>query len=219
VNSIYLVVGSHGVVGSQVTQRLRSQGKLVATKSSSEILQASNSSDLAETVSPFVDNSIDLQNSRVGLILAHRYRGNDIQRALNIELCITRDFVWGLSKLCESLRVVVLGSVAGRLVDKKLPEAYHYSKDLQKTIARQSVRISNIHMNVLELSWFEKYPKHKATDDYRNIMANLRQHLGGDCLPTVDSITDFSSALIEMHHPPRGQTIVYDGGISLSQNG
>lgn len=216
-DSIYIVVGSRGVVGSQIVQRLKCLGKLVAIITTTEILQTSNIKLTVQMANLCHEASIDPVKARVGLILAHRYRGINIQCALSNELCITRDFVWSLSRLCASLRVVVLGSITGSLVDRNLPEAYHYSKDLQKSIVRQSIRINNLCMNLLELNWFEKYPEGKRSNEYRQIMANIKQQVGGDSLPTVDSITDFSCALIELPHPPRGQIIVYDGGFSLYQ--
>ena len=72
-------------------------------------------------------------------------------------------------------------------------------------------------MNLLELYWFEKYTEEKATSEYRQIMVDMNNLLGGNNLPTIDSITDFSCALVEMDRPPRGQTIVYDGGLSSLQ--
>jgi len=204
-------------VGSQIVRRLKTLGKHVITTSATEILGCDNITSSEDVLRLVCDSSISLAEAQVGLILSHRYREENIQAALGNELRITRDFVWSLSKLCASLRVVVLGSIAGRLVDRKMPESYHYSKDLQKSIVRQSVRIGSLYMNLIELNWFEKYTGHNATDEYSQIMLDLKQKLGGDNLPTVDSITDFACALIEMQRPPRGETIVYDGGLSLFQ--
>ena len=216
-DNIYIVIGSRGNVGSQIVQRLRKLNKCVITQLTSEILQFSNEELVERVTSFFSENSIQLRKTNVGVILAHRYRGDNVQIALENELRITRDFIWALSMLCESLRVVVLGSIAGRHVDQKMPEAYHYAKDLQKSIVRQSVRIRNLHMNLLELNWFEKFVEELATDEYRKTIAIIKKRLGGDNLPSVDSITEFSCALIELQHPPRGETIIYDGGFSLFQ--
>ena len=218
VASIYIIVGSRGIVGQQIVQRLMLLKKSVIVVTVQMILDSDSSTIIEKISKLFVQHSINPRNANVGLILAHRYRGDDNKTGLFNELCITRDFVWNLATLCSSLRVVVLGSITGQLVDIKSPEAYHYTKDLQKSIVRQSVRISNLYMNLLELSWFEKFSNKVASDDYRQIMASLKGQLGGDNLPYVNSITDFSCSLIEMPLPPRGQSIVYDGGISLFQN-
>jgi len=213
--STYIVVGSRGIVGNQVVKRLREIGKLVLIKRTSEILESTKADLMGSIVSSMEEYSVNPLESSIGLIMAHRYRGDDIGCALDNERCITRDFTWGLANLCASLRVVVLGSIAGGRIERKLPEAYHYSKDLQKSIVRQSVRINNLHMNLLELYWFEKYPEAQASDEYTQIMISLKQQVGRDNLPNINSITDFACALNEMSPPPRGQSIVYDGGLSL----
>ena len=216
-DNLYIVIGSRGNVGSQIMQRLRRLNKCVITQLTSEILEFSNEELVERVASSFSENSIKLREAKVGVILAHRYRGDNVQIALENELRITRDFIWALSMLCESLRVVVLVSITGRHVDQKMPEAYHYAKDLQKSIVRQSVRIKNLHMNLLELNWFEKFVEELATDEYRKTISNVKKRIGGDNLPSVDSITEFACALIELQHPPRGATIIYDGGFSLFQ--
>lgn len=215
--STYIVVGSRGTVGSQVVQRLNMLNKSVLTVPAAEILRCSNISSIDGISSLYCNHSIQPLKSNLGLILSHRYRENGTLAALETELAITRNFVWSLSKICISLRVVVLGSITGRLVNQNICEAYHYSKDLQKSIVRQSVRIGNLHMNLLELNWFEKYSKHVATEEYKQTLSRHNQRLAGDNLPNVESITDFSCALIEMQRPPRGEIIVYDGGLSLLQ--
>lgn len=205
------------MVGSQIVRCLEQRGKRVAIKTTTELLLQRRSEKLSEIVPNLYGDCVSTEGTNVGLILAHRYRGDNIERALSDEICITRNFVWELSEICKSLRVVVLGSITGSRVDTKMPESYHYSKDLQKSIVRQSIRISNLHMNLLELNWFEKHPDSKATHEYREKMTRIKQQLGGDSIPTIESITDFSCALIEMERPPRGQSILFDGGLSLYQ--
>jgi hypothetical protein len=216
-NSLYILVGSRGIVGSQILQRLRSRGEYVITCNAGDLLECDIETLEMKLRTMFSVNSVDTSRVRVGVILAHRYRGDNNREALNSEMCITRDFTWTMSRICKSVRVVVLGSITGRFVDVKLPEAYHYSKDLQKSIARQSVRVKNLSMNVIELGWFVKYSRSKATGEYRDIMSRLQAEYGESVVPTVDSITDLCTLLLEMSHPPRGETIVYDGGLSLYQ--
>ena len=213
----YIVVGSRGTVGKQVVNRLYSMGKAVMITLTSEILESS----MDEVINGIKDKaekmSINISISKVGVILAHRYRDEVNSVAVFNELSITRDFIWALSEACSSLRVVVLGSITGTFVDNKLPEAYHYAKDLQKSIIRQSIRVADLHMNLLALSWFKKYPLKNRTPEYQRTLGRLEEELGGDNLPSVESITDFCCTIIEMVYPLRGQSIVYDGGISLFQ--
>ena len=198
-------------------QRLIRLNKCVITQLTSEILEFSNEELVERVASSFSENSIKLREAKVDVILAHRYRVEKVQIALENELRITRDFIWALLMLCKPLRVVVLGSITGRHVDQKTPEAYHYAKELQKSIVRQSVRIRNLNMNLLELHWFEKFVEELATDEYRKTIANVKKIIRDDNLPSVDSITEVSCALIELQHPPREETIIYDSGFSLFQ--
>jgi len=216
-NNLYIVVGGSGIVGSQVVRRLNDLGKSVVTFPTREILLGETSQLRESMLGLIAGKSTDQSTTHIGLILAHRFRGENIQSVLMNELRVSRDFVWQLSELCASLRVIVFGSITGSLVDNKSTEAYHYSKDLQKSIVRQSIRLSNLHMNLLELNWFKKYPQARASTEYLQLIDRLRRIMGENNLPTVNSITDFSSALIETTNPPRGQTIVYDGGFSLFQ--
>lgn len=217
-DDIHIVVGGQGVVGNQVVKKLKERKRYVLVKSTKEIIDCPKN-ELATSICSLFAKHLDNigKPARVSLILAHRCRDEDIQIALSNELQITRNFVWALSSQCISLNVVVIGSITGRLVSKKLPESYHYAKDLQKSIVRQSVRVSNLYMNLLELNWFRKYGFDKATSEYNQIMSDLTQELEGDHLPSVETITDFCCSLIDMQLPPRGQTIIYDGGLSLFQ--
>ena len=106
----------------------------------------------------------------------------------------------------------MIGSIAGRRIDRKQSEAYHYSK-VTKEYRQATVRIDKLYES-LELNWFEKYPKSQAFDEYKQTLDRVKRHLGGDNLPNVDSIP-IACSLIEMAHPPRGQEILYDGGFSM----
>ena len=214
-----LVVGSSGAIGKQVVQSLSKRAVIPILISSSQ-LRILGIADLDEFLREILlrHDIEDPSTSTLGLILAHRCRSNDTLAALESELRITRDFVWTLSKICLSLRAVVLGSITGRLIDAKSSEAYHYSKDLQKSIVRQSVRIPNLSMNLLELSWFRKYLDSDATQEYRRAMKDLDSKLGKGNVPTVETITDFACNVIESLRPPRGQVITYDGGFSQLQD-
>jgi hypothetical protein len=72
-------------------------------------------------------------------------------------------------------------------------------------------------MNILELSWFEKYEKSLQTAPYKKNINKLKRLLGKNNLPSVADIANLSKNLIECRLPPRGQVITYDGGYSLLQ--
>jgi hypothetical protein len=215
---VYVVVGATGTLGRNVAATLSEDGKAVV-KISATYLTSLGSSDFSIAIDALVkDISAAKQDAkRIGLVLAHRYRGEDVITALRNELIISHDLVWNLSKQVKELSVVVLGSVTGEMVDQKSPEAYHFSKDLQKSIVRQSVLLKNVAMNLIELAWFEKYSPKYASPDYKIQMQTLHTLLGEGNLPTLTDITDFLRQLMDCKLPTRGQTIKYDGGYGIYQ--
>ena len=134
--NVYVVVGATGTLGSYVAESLCEDGKTVI-KVSASFLTSLNSGEFSVAINELVKKISDVQSihQSIGIILAHRYRGDDILTALKNEVIITHDLVWYLSKQISELRVVVLGSITGGLVDHKSAEAYHFSKDLQKVFS------------------------------------------------------------------------------------
>jgi len=86
VDNIYIVIGSRGIVGSQIAKRLKSLNKHVATISASEILQRKKIESLECIRSLTHKSAISLAEKQVSLILAHRYKKDNIQAALLSEL-------------------------------------------------------------------------------------------------------------------------------------
>ena len=214
-SKVYIVVGSKGALGCQIFNRLKALNKFVFPVFALDILKCKPEHIIMDIDKFLTIHSICLAKANIGVILAHRCENIDI--SLLSEIRITRDFVWSLAQNCCKLRVVVLGSVTGRLVDRKMSEAYHYSKDLQKSIVRQSIRILNLDMILVELYWFVKYQGIKATYEYQNRINRVGSLVGENNFPTVESIVDLCCSLIEMTIAPRGHLIPFDGGLSLLQ--
>jgi len=215
---VYVIVGAGGVLGSQISNDLRKFDVPIVRVSAAH-LTSLNDQAFSEAINGLV-NEIKLVRpnaERVGLVLAHRYRGTDIPLALRNELCITRDFIWCLSKNFSRLHAVVVGSATGRYIDSASSDAYHFAKDLQKSIVRRSVTLPNVAMNLLELSWFEKHPISVATPEYRKKIEDLRTLLGDNNVPAPSNIAEFIRQLLDCALPPRGQSITYDGGYDLFQ--
>lgn len=213
-----VVVGVGGVLGGGVAVKLGQLGFDVVPVSAKAILNMSFNSltsfagDLVSGISV-----MSSAQSSVGLVLAHRCRSSDPCESISAELAITRGLTWALADLVPNLRVVVLGSVTGTFLCPSLPESYHYAKDMQKSIARQSLRLSNVQMNVVALSWFEKYAKEKQCPEYSNELARVSEKIGSSNLPSISDIGDFVGALLRARHVPRGQVINFDGGYSTLQ--
>jgi hypothetical protein len=215
---IYVVIGAGGIVGRKVEAFLERRGKCVVTLPTELILGAAKDDIQDIAISAIRQKRfLQLKDTRIGLILAHRARGADIYEAIISEIRVTRDLVHAFASACMELRVIVLGSVTGRLVDHKSPESYHYAKDFQKSCVRYSVTQNNVYMNLLELSWFQKYSESEMTEEYEHDLASVKRALGCGHLVNVEDITDFLIEILEMHRPPRGQIITFDGGYSLLQ--
>jgi aspartate-semialdehyde dehydrogenase len=215
---IFIVVGAGGTVGEQIAAYLKETGEPVVRVSARKLIQQI-SLNLDRSIDKLLDEakSENVKTNSLGLIFVHRSREQDPLATLSTELSLTRDFVWALSKRVEKLNVIILGSVTGAFLDAGSSEAYHYAKDLQKSIVRQSCRLKNVAMNILELSWFEKYEKSQQTALYKKNIDKLKRILGKNNLPSVADIANFSKNLIKCRLPPRGQIITYDGGYSLLQ--
>ena len=213
-----VVIGAGGVVGGGIASCLRQMGRNVVTVSARRVTSLGGSS-IDGVVSSIAGESMspEISNFSLGLVLAHRYRGDDPFQAMRIEFLVTRDLTWALSRVVSNLRVVVVGSVTGALVCEDLPEAYHYSKDIQKSITRQSCRLRNVQMNVLELSCFEKHPQDIQTPEYMAAMSSIRRQIGYSNLPSIADISNFIDQLMSASKNPRGQVISFDGGYSLLQ--
>jgi hypothetical protein len=216
--SAILVVGSSGLLGRGIASQLEGFGRKVVKVSARHILGLSDAS-LALYLGGIVPTTQPDHRLRppLGLVIAHRYRGDDTIQALSVEMSITHRLAWILSGMVTHLRVFVMGSVTGALLDLKSPLAYHYAKDLQKSIARQSCRLQNVEMNVIELSWFEKYDPTVQTKEYSSEVSKIKESIGAHNFPGIPEIADFIDNLMRSAMLPRGQIITFDGGYSLKQ--
>lgn len=214
----YVVVGAGGIVGQQVMARLKLLGKSVQVLPTQAILNGTLTEVEAMVLDVIKSAIVSQRDSiRIGIIFAHRVRIIDLLEALRCELRITRDLIYTFAANCSEVRAVILGSITGTVVHRHSSEAYHYTKDLQKSCVRYSVIYDNVYMNLLELSWFEKYLPSQATKEYLDASYCAKQIVGERNFVNISDITDFSVALMESDRPPRGQIIAYDGGYSLLQ--
>ncbi len=213
-----LVVGASGILGSGIASQLEASGRKVVRVSARHLLGLCDSS-LVRYLDGILPNIGQNYRFRppIAIIFAHRYRGDDTMQALKVELSLTHRLPWTLSKMASHLRVFVIGSVTGELLDLKSPEAYHYAKDLQKSIVRQSCRLHNTEMNIIELSCFEKYAPTIQTTDYSLAVSKIKDSIGAQNFPGIREISDFLDNLMRVALLPRGQTIRFDGGYSLIQ--
>ena len=214
---INLLIGSNGVIGRQIAEYLNKKGVISVNLSAKQITSLKQ-----ENLKDFVDSKLtanleDYKEEDFSLILTHRFREGTMKDIVINELLITRELPWMLSTKCSSLKVIVIGSVTGRQVSLNQPEHYHYAKDLQKSIVRQSIRKENISMNLIELSSLNKYKDEDGSKEYKENLKKQGELIGQKNLVCVQDIANYAYTLITMKNPPRGQILTYDGGYSLHQ--
>jgi|LauGreDrversion4_2_1035121.scaffolds.fasta_scaffold38066_4 hypothetical protein len=212
------ITGAQGQLGRQLVSSLTSAQVSIIPIKSAVVLSVETNTRLKAFLNEQFVSKISINSSRpsVALILAHRSRADDSLVMLRDELRMTRDLVYAFAELCREVRVVVLGSVTGRQVDQASSEAYHYAKDLQKSIVRRSILLPNLFMNLVELSWFVK---HTTAADAEYVCA-LDQARGNS--PTGEvveprHIADLCLRLLLVERSPRGQVFALDDGYSLMQ--
>jgi len=214
----YIVVGASGIIGRQISARLNELKKDVVKISGrrfADLEEKRLSYAVKEILEELQARSMSL--SRVGIIFAHRQRGGGVIDILRNEHRLCGQLIALIVEKVQRLDAIILGSITGSRFDSRSSEAYHYAKDFQKTCVRQSIRFPNLNMNLLELSWFEKYPPEMADSDYQSRMQEVVELLGANNVPNVTDITDFALQILEAKLPPRGQVISYDGGYSTLQ--
>lgn len=217
--SAVLMTGASGRLGRQIFDCLLADGFKAVSISSAPLLNLQGGVAIARYLREMLvpDSPASNEDPVIKLLLAHRPRTASVSEALDAELRMTRDLVWGLSEIYPEVRVIVLGSITGQRVDPDSAEAYHYCKDLQKSIVRQSVTVPNVFMNLIELSWFNKYPPSIADKLYAKRIDSVRSVIPTRHVVTVTEITEIAVRILGAMRPPRGQIIAYDDGYSLMQ--
>jgi hypothetical protein len=218
VNDIYIILGSSGIIGSQVADHLVSLRRPFLIQSARRLAEL-DSPEFTDAVDQLVNEIYNCtpNTKTVALILCHRQRTQDIVESIRSELRICRDFVLSMSERIELLNVIVFGSITGARVDFQSSESYHYAKDLQKTCVRQSIKTPNVNMNLLELSWFEKYSHNVSDSHYKSKILELKKLNGIHELPTIADLSDYALRILDAQRPPRGSIIPYDSGYSVLQ--
>jgi transcriptional regulator of met regulon len=144
----YFLIGSGGLLGKKIFEYFKKKENITKI-SAREYVGLKTDFDRKKFIIKKITNSISkYKSAKVALIFAHRIRDNNIVNAINSEILITRNITKIFSETCLETRVVVLGSVTGRLIDKKTLESYHYTKDIQKIIVRQSIKHKKLFIRI-----------------------------------------------------------------------
>jgi hypothetical protein len=223
-NNLIFLTGSTGIIGKAI-QNLETQFPYeyypISAKSIFEKISNTTDYDSHKIFNFIKDDLIKLSKKYkiANIIFCHRIRNNDPLKALVSEFIISRDFVLFLNKYFKKINVTYVSSITGELIDRNSPEAYHYSKDLQKTISRYlTISNSNIKANVLSLSAFRKYSIENSSSEYTNLCKKYTEILGDIPLVRVENIAqEIVKFTIEINCI-RGSNIPLDSGFTIIQH-
>tara|TARA_B100001173_G_C16029223_1_gene565722 strand:+ start:4136 stop:4804 length:669 start_codon:yes stop_codon:yes gene_type:complete len=214
----YIVVGSRGVIGSEISSQVKKRGNNVYNLYAKDFIKLLSTERIQYITEFFHSNNIVYsKDSRLHIILAHRIRETDTKLALWNETIISTDLIDIIADLGYEVRVIVIGSITGRLIDSKSSPAYHYCKDLQKSAVRYSILKKNVCMNLIELSSFIKFDPSNWDEKYTRAVELEKCNLEQTEIPKLEDIANICISLLELPVTPRGQIYTFDNGSSLLQ--
>lgn len=171
-----------------------------------------------DTLGRLVDDSL---NEEVLFLLCYRLRNTD-----TVEDQVSRDFVLFrsiLAAITENFtfsRTIILGSPTGGLVQKQSSEAYHYQKDLQKSVFRyfSSTCGNTQFINLIELwSSFIKYSPSEQDHNYRSFIRSLNSSTGRESCPSYSTLASTIEFLFDRRNSINGTIVKLDNGLSNVQ--
>lgn len=155
-------------------------------------------------------------------VLCYRIRGSaDIASLVSSELELTRAILSGIYTTFKRARTVIIGSPTGSLVHAGSDEAYHYQKDIQKSIFRyHSSRLgSEQFLNMIELwSSFIKYNDDELTPSYSSLLDQIREVSKRKTLVDYSSLAASIEFLFDTRNLINGTIVRLDNGVSNVQH-
>ena len=113
---------------------------------------------------------MDVNRDFTGVLVAYRLRETTqtIEEMVAQEITLLRTINKYIIDGFESSKTVVLGSITGERLNTGSSEAYHYQKDIQKSMVRYlGIQNPRHHINLIEInSCFRKYSKESSFVDY-----------------------------------------------------
>ena len=114
-----IIVGGKGSIGLELTDIIRKRNLNPIMFSALEICKVPE-----KKLPVYIEQKLktegildDLKNKKLGLVLAHRVREENIVSAISCELAITSNFSLCLKNFCKELRVVIISSITGQFVN------------------------------------------------------------------------------------------------------
>ena len=155
-------------------------------------------------------------------LLCYRVRaGGSVAQLVSDELVLLRGILQGICKSSHKCRIVIIGSPTGGLVHKRSDEAYHYQKDLQKSIFRyfSGQMGESQYLNMIEVwSSFIKYEAVESTPDYLSFLSEVRNAGYRKRLIDYSCLASAVRFLFDSGNQVNGSIVKLDNGLSNVQH-
>ena len=114
----------------------------------------------------------NLNKNFAAALVAYRIRivEQPIEEIIAQEISLLKTFHQYIVDEFDSSKTVVLGSITGRQIHIASQEAYHYQKDIQRSMVKYlGTQYQRHHINLIEInSCFRKYSKEHSSDNYND---------------------------------------------------
>ena len=209
-------VGSQSKIGSRLIKLLKITNKIRPIEIGVLEINEKNLIDIKKSIT----RKIDMMNIKYlphrSLVFCHRIRNleSNPNASMQIELDILEGVVSSVGKYSEQLNIIIIGSCTGSYFDSKSSQAYHHVKDLQKSFIRfYSHKNPKFYINMIELSFFDKYYPEEADSKYESQKLKMIEFNKNRMIPSYDQLALAVNYLSSPFLGITAQTISLDNGI------
>ncbi len=213
--------GSQSKIGSRLIKLLEKTYKILPIRLSKLNLDIDDANIMKESISVIV-KEIEMEYlPHRSLIFCHRIRSaeSNSSKSLILELNLLQEIIKKVGNCSKKLNVIIIGSCTGEYFDSKSTQAYHYVKDFQKTFLRYHSNLNpNYFINMIELSYFDKYFSHESDSKYREDKEFFLKFNNQRAIPSYLQLVAAVDYLTNINLGITGQILSLDNGIVKIQN-
>ncbi len=213
--------GSQSKIGSRLIKLLEKTHKILPIRLSKLNLDIDDSNIIKESISVIVrEIEMEYLHHR-SLIFCHRIRKaeSNPSKSLILELNLLEEIIKKVGNYSKNLNVIIIGSCTGNYFDSKSTQAYHYVKDFQKTFLRYHSNLNpNYFINMIELSYFDKYFSHESDIKYKEDKEFFLKFNNQRKIPSYVQLAAAIDYLTNINLGITGQILSLDNGIVNIQN-
>lgn len=217
-----VLIGKGSSIGTRLTSCLNSDFSFYPLSAASLLSIINEEKTLVPLFQQYFQDRDDNADIERLFLLCYRVRATcSVLQLVSDELILLRGILQGICKTSHKCRIVLIGSPTGGLVHNRSDEAYHYQKDLQKSIFRyfSGLMGESQYLNMIELwSSFVKYEEDESTPDYLSFLREVRH--AGDRKRLIDYSCLASAVrfLFDPGNQVNGTIVKLDNGLSNVQH-